>query len=97
MKTFLLYCDLSTMLCTADEINEALNSFASSFLQVNDSLWFFKYDAEHDFDPLPKEEHLFYDYFEQFTTEDSIIFIELLNDDYFYQLPEEIHDFLSQD
>ena len=97
MKTFLLYCDLSTMLCTADEINEALNSFASSFLQVNDSLWFFKYDAEHDFNSLPKEEHLFYDYFEQFTDENSVIFIQRLNNDYFYQLPDEIHDFLSRD
>ena len=97
MKIFLLYCDLSTMHCNTTEINEVLNSFASSFQQVNGSLWFFKYDAAHDFNPLPKEEHLFYDHFEQFTDKNSIIFIEQLSDDYFYQLPDKIHDFLSQD
>ena len=97
MKKFLLYCDLSTLKCTSDEINVVLDSFAESHSQVNDSLWFFKYDVENDFDPLPKEEHLFYDYFEQFVTENSIIFIEKLRDDHYYQLPDANHDFLQQD
>ena len=79
MKTFLLYCDLATMNCTSNEINETLQSFAESFSQVNDSLWFFKYDVAHDLNPLPKEEHLFYDHFERFTNKNSIIFIEQLS------------------
>lgn len=97
MKTFLLYCDLSTMNCTVDKINATLNSFTSSFIQVNDSLWFFKYDVESDFDPLPKEEHLFYDYFRQFTSENSTIFIDILHDKYYYQFPDAVCDFLELD
>ena len=53
MTTFLLYCDLATMNCTADNINETLASFADSFSQVNDSLWFFKYDVHRSNSPLP--------------------------------------------
>lgn len=97
MTTFLLYCDLATMNCTAGNINETLASFADSFSQVNDSLWFFKYDVHLSDSPLPKEEVLFYDFFEKFTDENSIIFIEKLHDTHFYQLPDETHDFLSQD
>lgn len=96
MKYFLLYCDLSTMKCTADEINSTLENFARSYSQVNNSLWFFKYNEETDLNPLPKEEHLFYDYFEKFTNENSIIFIEKLRNDHFYQLPETSHRFLEQ-
>ena len=97
MKYFLLYCDLSTMKCSSDEINSTLSVFTESYSQVNNSLWFFKYDAENDFNPLPKEEHLFYDHFEQFVTENSIIFIEKLRDDHYYQLPDANHEFLQQD
>lgn len=96
MEFFLLYCDLSTLKCTSDEINVTLNSFTESYSQVNDSLWFFKYDAK-TFNPLPKEEYIFYEYFEQFITENSIIFIEKLRNDYYYQLPDTNHDFLQQD
>lgn len=97
MKFFLLYCDLSTMKCTADEICTILKTFAKSYSQVNISLWFFKYDVANDLDPLPKEEHLFYDYFQEFCNENSIIFIEILRNDHYYQLPETIHYFLEQD
>lgn len=97
MKNFLLYCDLSTMNCTAEEINKTLSSFTKSHSQVNNSLWFFKYDVERDFHPLPKEERIFYDYFEQFVNKDSVIFIEKLRNDHYYQLPDATNDFLSQD
>ncbi len=95
MQIFLLYCDLSTLKCTSDEINATLNSFTESYSQVNDSLWFFKYDK--NFSPLPKEEYIFYEYFEQFVTENSIIFIEKLHNGHFYQLPDISHSFLEQD
>ena len=97
MKNFLLYCDLSTMKCTSDEINSVLESFAESYSQVNNSLWFFKYTDGFDGNPFSKEVHLFYDYFEQFVTENSIIFIEKLRDNHYYQLPDANHDFLQQD
>lgn len=97
MKYFLLYCDLSTMKCTADEISATLETFAESYSQVNNSFWFFKYDVESDLNPLPKEEHLFYDYFEQFTDENSTVFIEKLRNDHYYQLPDANHHFLEQD
>ena len=97
MKNFLLYCDLSTLKCTSDEINVVLDSFSESYSQVNDSLWFFKYDIKNYFSQLPKEEYIFQHYFEQFITENSIIFIEKLHDNYYYQLPDTNHDFLQQD
>lgn len=97
MKYFSLYCDLSTMKCTANEICATLESFAESYSQVNNSLWFFKYTDGFDGNPLPKEEHLFYDYFEKFTDKNSTIFIEKLRDDHYYLLPDANHRFLEQD
>lgn len=97
MQKFILYCDLSTMNCSADDICKQLKMFTMGYVQANNSLWFFKYDDERDFDPLPNDEHLFYDHFEQFTNEESIIFIEILRRDHFYNLPDDVHNFLEQD
>ena len=97
MQTFLLSCDLSTMKCTVEDINAILTSFASDHIQVNTSLWFFKYDESKACSPLRKEEHLFCTYFEQLTNKDSIIFIEKLTDKHYYNLPDIFHDFLVQD
>lgn len=97
MQKFILYCDLSTMNCTGDDICKELEKFAIGYVQVNDSLWFFKYNNENDSDPLPNDEHLFYDHFEQFTNEKSIIFIEILHRDHYYNLPDDVHIFLEQD
>ena len=97
MLIFLLYCDLPTMNCSADEICKELSSFSSGYIQVNSSLWFFKYPDGFDGNPLPKDEHLFYDHFEKFTNEESNIFIEILRNDHYYLLPEEVHRFLEQD
>ncbi len=97
MQKFILYCDLSTMNCSADDICNELEKFTMGYAQANNSLWFFKYDNESDFTPLPNDEHLFYDHFEQFTSEESIIFIEILRHDHYYNLPDDVHDFLEQD
>ncbi len=97
MLQFILYCDLSTMNCTALDINEELSSFAKSYLQVNNALWFFKYPNIFAGSYLPKEEHLFYDHFEKFTSENSIIFLSLLDDKYYYNLPEIADQFLCSD
>ena len=94
MLRFALYCDLSTMYCTAQDINDELSKFAKSYVQANNSLWFFRYPSGFDGNPLPKDEHLFYDHFEKFTDEESIIFIEILRDDHFYNLPDSVHQFL---
>lgn len=97
MQKFILYCDLSTMNCTADDICNELEKFTMDYVQANNSLWFFKYDDKSDFDPLPNDEHLFYDHFEQFTNEESIIFIEILRRDHYYNLPDDVHNFLERD
>ncbi len=96
MQKFILYCDLSTMNCTSNDICKELEKFTMGYAQVNNSLWFFKYDNESDLDPLPNDEHLFYDHFEQFTNEESIIFIEILRNDHYYNLPDDVHNFLEQ-
>ncbi len=97
MLTFLLYCDLSTMNCTSYDINVELKKISGSYVQVNDSLWFFKYPDSFDGNPLPKDEHLFYDHFEKFTNENSVIFIEVLRNDHYYNLPDEVSSFLESD
>lgn len=97
MLRFLLYCDLSTMNCTVNDINVELQKFTNGYAQVNDSLWFFKYPDGFDGNPLPKDEHLFYDHFEKFTNDSSIIFIEILRRDHYYNLPDEVHSFLESD
>ena len=63
MQKFLLYCDLSTMNCTSNDICKELSTFTISYVQATSSLWFFKYDNERDLDILPNYEHLFYDHF----------------------------------
>lgn len=97
MLKFLLYCDLSTMKCTVADIEKELSRFASSFVKVNNSLWFFKYPNSYDGSPLPKEEHLFLDYFDKFTHDDSIIYMEKISDNYYFNLPDDICGFLEQD
>lgn len=97
MLNFLLYCDLSTMSCTAHDINAELQKFSKGYVQVNDSLWFFKYPDGFDGNPLPKDEHLFYDHFQKFTNDESTIFIEILHNNHYYFLPEEAHSFLALD
>ena len=97
MLTFLLYCDLSTMTCTSYDINAELKKISRSHVQVNDSLWFFKYPDDFDGNLLPKDEQLFYDHFEKFTNENSIIFIEVLRNDHYYNLPDEVSSFLESD
>lgn len=97
METFLLYCDLSTMKCTVDDINNTLQGFSDCFIQVNNSLWFFRYDIKRDVNPLPKEENIFYKHFEKFTSKESIFFIEILSNKYFYEFPDTVHNWLQQD
>lgn len=97
MLQFILYCDLSTMNCVASDINEELSSFAQSYVQVNNALWFFKYTNTFAGSCLPKEEQLFYDHFEKFTNKDSIIFLSMLDDKYYYNLPEIANQFLCSD
>ena len=97
MLQFILYCDLRTMCCAADDINAELSSFAASYVQVNNSLWFFKYPESFDGNPLPKDEHLFYEHFEKFTDENSIIFLAILNDNHTYNLPDAVNRFLDSD
>ncbi len=97
MQKFILYCDLSTMNCTADDICKELEKFTLGYVQANNSLWFFKYDNESALNPLPQSEHLFCDHFEQFINEESIIFIDPLRRDYYYNLPNDLHNFLDQD
>lgn len=97
MLQFLLYCDLSTMNCTAQDINAELSKFADSYVQATDSLWFFRYPDGFDGNPLPREEHLFRDHFKKFAGEDGIIFIEIMKNDYFYNLPDSAHQFLCRE
>lgn len=94
---FMLYCDLSTMRCTASDINTELASFADSYVKVNDALWFFKYPNRFDGSFLSKDEFLFNKYFEKFTDEESIIFLSVLDDRNYYNLPDIVCDFLSSD
>lgn len=96
MKVFLLYCDLATISCTSEKINSTLDSFADSYIQVNDSLWFFKYDSSSDFDPLPIHEHLCYDYFNQYVSENSLFFMEELSPNFYSIFPEEVSYFLDR-
>lgn len=97
MLQFLLYCDLATMNCTASDINAELGSFASSYVQVNNNLWFFSYPKAFDGHFLPKEEALFCDHFEKFSKEDSVIFLAELGSRYYYNLPDAAHQFFSKD
>lgn len=97
MLKFLLYCDLATMNCKASDIENELSKFASSFVKANDSLWFFKYPEGFDGSCLPKEEHLFLDYLEKFTDDNSIVYIEKVSDNYYFNLPDNICDFLATD
>jgi hypothetical protein len=85
------------MNCTSYDINVELKKISGSYVQVNDSLWFFKYPDSFDGNPLPKDEHLFYDHFEKFTNENSVIFIEVLRNDHYYNLPDEVSSFLESD
>lgn len=96
LLNFLLYCDIPTLNCTADDINLELSTFAKSYIQVNDSLWFFKYPDGFDGSFFSKEEHLFYDHFEKFAGKTGNVFIERLTNNDFYQLPDEVCDFLSR-
>ena len=97
MLKLLLYCDLSTMNCSAEDINRELSSFSKSYIQANNSLWFFKYPDDFDGNYLPKDQYLFCNHFEKFTNEDSIIFIEVLRDDHYYNLPDKVCSFLESD
>ena len=97
MSKFLLYCDLSTMNCSASDICRELSQFSNDYVQVNSSLWFFKYSDSSANSPLPKDEYLFYEHFEKFTNENSIIFIEILHDEHYYILPDKVHRFLEKD
>lgn len=100
MLKLMLYCDLSTMKCTSDDINRELAQFSSSYVQVNNSLWFFKYDDDFNSSCLQKDEVIFYEYFEKHLKEDSIIFISLLNSHdsrgRMYQLPAHIDTYLQE-
>lgn len=97
MQKFILYCDLPTMNCTVDDIFKELEKFTMGYIQANSSLWFFKYDDECNYNPLPNEVYLFHEHFEQFTNKESIIFIEILRRDHYYNLPDNVHNFLEQD
>lgn len=92
---FLLYCDLSTMSCTTADINLELYDFAKSFVQINDSLWLFKYPSGFNGSPLQKPNYLFLEYFEKFTNDDSVIFIQQLDGNDYYSLPDEACEFIS--
>ena len=93
----MLYCDLSTMSCCADDIDNELSSFARSFLRANNSLWFFECSNEFNGSFLPTEENIFYDNFEKYTNEDSIIYLDVVQKQSFYNLPDNVSEFLQED
>lgn len=99
MLKFLLYCDLPTMNCTAQDINQELSEFADSYVQVNDGLWFFKYPDTYTGSFLAKGEQLFYDHFEKFTDDSSIMFLSKfdLDDCHYRILPDAVDRFLDSD
>ena len=46
---------------------------------------------------LPTEENIFYDHFEKFTNEDSIIYLDVVQKQSFYNLPDNVSEFLQED
>ena len=97
MLDFMLACDLSTLSCTATDIDKEVASFSSSYIRVSDSIWLFKYPSGYHGSFLTPEEYLFLDHFEKFTHDESIIAIIMLQDRHYYNLPEPAHRFLSEE
>lgn len=98
MIKMMLCCDLKTMKCAPDDIDQELSTFAISFVRVSDAIWLFKYPSGFEGSFLRPEEHLFYDHFEKFTEEESsIILVELDDRKLYYNLPETVHNFLMED
>lgn len=96
MLTFMLYCDMSKIKASSNDITTILKEFSDSYIQLNDCVWFFKYPDGYNGSPLHKEEFLFYEYFEQLTDNESTIMICRMND-VFYDFPDTISHFLEQD
>lgn len=85
------------MACSADDIDNELSSFARLFLRVNNSLWFFECSDEFNGSFLPAEESIFYDHFEKFTDKGSIIYLDVVQKQSFYNLPDNVSEFLQED
>lgn len=97
MLKLMLFCDLTTLNCTVEDIESELSSFSNSFTKVNGSMWFFTYPSEFNGSFLPKPEQIFNDHFEKFTNDNSLVYIGILSEDNYYMLSDESSQFLSQE
>lgn len=94
MQDFLLYCDFSTMLGTAQDIEKELRKLAWGFVRVNDSVWIVrmsKYTGSY----LRTEEFLFIECIEKYTNDDSFVYITRFGEDEYYNLPLSVVEFLD--
>lgn len=97
MLKMMLCCDVTTMNCTADDIDSELSTFAPSYQRVSDSIWFFTYPSGFVGSYCPATESIFYDHFEKFCKDDSVIFVIDLREKFYCNLPESAMYFLEQD
>ena len=97
MHNYLIYCDISTMKCTAEGIDQQLEKHTQGYVRVNDSLWLTKLPEEYLGTMLRKEEFLLDIVLGDCVAADSFIIIAPLDQNAHWNLPDELHSFLSSD
>jgi len=96
---YIFCCDISTLRCTATDLEQKIANFSTRYHKLSDSLWFYC---------VPRDEvcHLFLSPDEYFVTHvihdylspESIVYTcQFPKRNYYFELPQDAVDFLSID
>ena len=97
MMAFLFYCDMSSVKCTVNDIDNELLTFAKSYLRVNDSLCIFKYPKRFDGHFVQPCEWIFEEHFAKFMDDNSIAYISEITDRCYFSPSDPVLEYLKQD
>lgn len=96
---YMLCCDIGTLRCTADDVEQVLSEFSTRYHKVSDNLWLFcarKNAAIHAW--VSPNEYVITHLLRQYTTPESSLFSFCVPDcGCYWELPDSAEKFLQVD
>lgn len=94
---YMIYCDTSTLInCTPQDLDSIIKNNTSSAIQLNNNVWFANIKKTNYHSMLSAIEDFFYEHIDKLTAINSVFIITKIDNNIMYDLPENVHLYLSQ-
>ena len=96
---YMLCCDVSTLRCTANDLEQVLSEFSTRYYKVSDSLWLFCAHKDATAQSLVSpNEYVITHLLREYTTPESSLFsFRIPEHGCYWELPDAAEEFLSVD